>query len=659
MQHRMKKSLALFLAVLMAVLCAPLAFADDVVTGDCGDHVTYTWNKGAGAVTISGSGPMWDYDDWINPSPFNESRNVRAIVIESGVTSVGEFAFSFCIYLQDVSFPYGLETIGKGAFLSTGLKNASLPRTVTRIGELAFHCADLVSVTLPKGLTAIQNSAFFYNDDLQTLNYTGSPADWDAITIGEDAFKNTPLSAPTCYYYGVDGAMNAIDAIGENDGSDAYLARIAVAAVACMNLTDAEKDMITNFYVLRDAIRTVPDYYFDVVCGDLVGSAINWSTKEVIIGGFGPMRNDAALQSVFENNPIAVKTLAVTEGVTGVAERMFKNCDQLESVTLPMSMKTIDQRAFAGCRRLNTINYPGGPADWNKIIIAADAFDSALVSEPTCYYYGVEGAMNAIDDIGDVEYTDECKARIDEARKAYDRLSDYETTLVTNYAALTKAEEDYAALETAALLAAAKTAAKEELAAYKNADDYRGAQKTELAEAIAAGEADIDAATNSDAVATALAAAKTAIDAIKTDAELTAEEETAAAAAANQAAADAVEAKIAAIGKVAYTDESKAKIDEARAAYDALTDAQKDIVGNYTVLTDAEEKYDELEAAARTPDDPVEPTEPDKPADGSGKIHGENCVCYDITGDSLFANIMRFICAFMCFVLAMQTALGV
>ena len=610
MKHTLKKSLALFLAVLMTVLCAPLAFADYVVTGDCGEHVTYTWNKGTGAVTISGSGPMWDYDDWNNPSPFNESWNVRAIVIESGVTSVGEYAFSFCIYLQDVSFPYGLETIGKGAFLSTGLKNASLPRTVTRIGELAFHCADLVSVTLPKGLTAIQNSAFYYNEDLQTLNYTGSPADWDAITIGEDAFENTPLSAPTCYYYGVDGAMNAIDAIGENDGSDAYLARIAVAAVACMNLTDAEKDMLTNVDVLHAAIRTVPDYSFDIVCGDLVGSAINWSTQEVIIGGFGPMRNDAALQSFFENNHMAVKTLAVTEGVTGVAERMFKNCDQLESVTLPMSMKTIDQRAFAGCSSLTTINYPGGPADWNKINIAADAFDGAPVSEPTCYYYGVEGAMNAIDDIGDVEYTDECKARIDEARKAYDRLSDYETTLVTNYAALTKAEEDYAALETAALLAAAKTAAKEELAAYKNTDDYRDAQKTELAEAIAAGEAAIDAATNSDTVATALAAAKTAIDAIKTDAELTAEEETAAAAAANQAAADAVEAKIAAIGKVTYTAACKAKIDDAQAAFDALTDAQKALVENAATLTAAAEKYAELKAEAEKPTEPDKPTDP-------------------------------------------------
>ena len=48
---------------------------------------------------------------------------------------------------------------------------------------------------------------------------------------------------------------------------------------------------------------------------------------------------------------------------------------------------------------------------------------------------------------------------------------------------------------------------------------------------------------------------------------------------------------IAAIGEVSYTDESKAKIDAARAAYNALTDAQKALVANYATLTAAEEAY--------------------------------------------------------------------
>ena len=66
----------------------------------------------------------------------------------------------------------------------------------------------------------------------------------------------------------------------------------------------------------------------------------------------------------------------------------------------------------------------------------------------------------------------------------------------------------------------------------------------------------------------------------------------------DQMAADEVIAKINAIGTVEYTAESKALIDAARTAYDALTAAQQALVTNYPTLTAAEAKYAELEAAA-------------------------------------------------------------
>ena len=82
-------------------------------------------------------------------------------------------------------------------------------------------------------------------------------------------------------------------------------------------------------------------------------------------------------------------------------------------------------------------------------------------------------------------------------------------------------------------------------------------------------------------------------------------------------AAKAVDNLIAAIGKVEFTDESKGKIDAARAAYDKLTDAQKKLVKNLKVLTDAEAEYQRLldqhkadEAAAKAVDDMVNKLQP-------------------------------------------------
>ena len=85
----------------------------------------------------------------------------------------------------------------------------------------------------------------------------------------------------------------------------------------------------------------------------------------------------------------------------------------------------------------------------------------------------------------------------------------------------------------------------------------------------------------------------------------------------NKAAAKAVDDLIAAIGKVEFTDASKAKIDAARAAYDKLTDAQKKLVKKLKILTDAEAEYQRLldqhkadEVAAKAVDDMVNKLQP-------------------------------------------------
>ena len=68
--------------------------------------------------------------------------------------------------------------------------------------------------------------------------------------------------------------------------------------------------------------------------------------------------------------------------------------------------------------------------------------------------------------------------------------------------------------------------------------------------------------------------------------------------AADKAMADPVIAKIDAIAKVEYTDACKDKIDDANTAYEALTEDQKALVTNLNVLTNAQQTYDNLKAAA-------------------------------------------------------------
>lgn len=190
--------------------------------------------------------------------------------------------------------------------------------------------------------------------------------------------------------------------------------------------------------------------------------------------------------------------------------------------------------------------------------------------------------------IGEVAYTTESKALIDAAREAYTALTEDQKALVNNYEVLTTAETTYANLK-----AAAEKAAADQLAAGEVIDKIIAIGEVVYTEDC---KVLIDAARNAyDALTADQKALVTNIE-VLTVAERTYANLKAAAekAAADKLAADDVIAKINAIGEVAYTEACKNMIDAARNAYTALTEDQKALVTNLSVLTDAETAYAEL-----------------------------------------------------------------
>ena len=182
----------------------------------------------------------------------------------------------------------------------------------------------------------------------------------------------------------------------------------------------------------------------------------------------------------------------------------------------------------------------------------------------------VAAVKELIDAIGEV--TLESGDAIDAARAAYDELPEAKKALVDNYEKLTAAEEAYTALVDAA-------AAK----AVDDLIDAIGEVTLESGDAIKAARAAYDALTD------------TQKELVKNYEELTAAEE-AYTNLVDAAAAKAVDDLIDAIGEV--TADSGDAIKAARAAYDALTDTQKELVKNYEKLLAAEELYEELMASA-------------------------------------------------------------
>ena len=95
--------------------------ADGIVeSGKCGDNVTYTFDSD-GVLTISGSGDMYDYDYGYN---YNDSvflpisGNVKTVIINDGVTSIGDYEFLYFENMTSITIPNSVTRIGKMPFQS-------------------------------------------------------------------------------------------------------------------------------------------------------------------------------------------------------------------------------------------------------------------------------------------------------------------------------------------------------------------------------------------------------------------------------------------------------------------------------------------------------------------------------------------------------------
>lgn len=116
----MKKRLISMLlsAVILFACFAPAALADGV----CGESVSWTLSD-TGVLTISGDGDMANFEAGAAPW-YSQRDKVRRLVVESGVTSIGNAAFSGCGLIEDITLPLTLYRIGDSALDDTyGLKN--------------------------------------------------------------------------------------------------------------------------------------------------------------------------------------------------------------------------------------------------------------------------------------------------------------------------------------------------------------------------------------------------------------------------------------------------------------------------------------------------------------------------------------------------------
>lgn len=131
----MKKRLLCFFFLLLPMV------AKASQSGSCGKNLIWTFNSSTQTLIISGKGEMYEYSTYPSPnSPwYNFRTQIKTIIIEEGVTSLGKSAFYDCTDLTSVTIGESVTSIGDYAFQDcTCLTSIMIPQNVISIGVAIF-----------------------------------------------------------------------------------------------------------------------------------------------------------------------------------------------------------------------------------------------------------------------------------------------------------------------------------------------------------------------------------------------------------------------------------------------------------------------------------------------------------------------------------------
>ena len=390
-------------------------------SGEWGDNLTWELSAG-GTLTIRGNGEMADFADadmeeW-RTAWHEYNDDIRSVVIENGVTTIGKDAFSGCA-MSEISIPYSVTGIGENAFrgcprlngttLPSALRSigdsafrgcpilgwVNVPYGVTSIGAYAFascpsisyvmlhgglteigpyafsECGNLSDLTLPAGDVALGEYVFSYCTSLDRITV---PAGWTCIPegafAGDTGLKNVIVSSD-------------VTVIGESAFSGcASLTGISVpvgvteigdsAFSGCAGLTNViYEGTPEQWNAIGIGENNGPLLTANLHCGAVGGSFgaegdnLNWMIADGVltVSGTGAMAQENTYIVIpwedhrWKND---IHTVIVEDGVTTICDNAFYALQGLTDVSLPGSVVVIGRWAFVNDYALESITIPEG-----------------------------------------------------------------------------------------------------------------------------------------------------------------------------------------------------------------------------------------------------------------------------------------------------------
>src|SRR5574344_836451 len=334
---------------LMMICLSANAWAQ--TSGNCGKEndadVTWSYDAATTTLTISGTGDMADFTS--GAAPWNAYlSNITSVVIKSGVTSIGKYAFKGYLRLTSVSIPSGVTSIGNYAF---------------------YDCSDLTSVSIPGSVTSIGSPAFLGCSGLTDVYYnTTSPITYDSNwNLGSTA-------------------------------NPARILHIPAEATAAFTANGWTTDVFSSISA-------------DIPAGTC-GTGVSWVLVDhtLTISGTGAMADftsGAAPWNAYLSN---ITSVVIKSGVTSIGASAFAWCSALTSVSIPGSVTSIGNQAFYDCSDLTSVSIPSGvtsigvQAFFNCPALTSVSIPTIVTSIGTRVFQGCSGLTTITVDASNATY---------------------------------------------------------------------------------------------------------------------------------------------------------------------------------------------------------------------------------------------------------------
>ena len=311
------------------------------------------------------------------------------IAIPDSVTAIGDYAFSHCLLLENISIPKSVICLNGNPFSDWGgmleclsptfiyeddvlfnkdkseivsfrnqkIESYIIPDSVTKIRDSAFSdCSSLSNIVIPDSVTAIGDSAF---SDCSSLSNIVIP---DSVTaIGDSAFSG-------CSSLSNIVISDSVTAIGDFAFSDCSSLPNIVIPNSVTRIGDYAFSFCSSLpnIVIPNSVTSIGDYAFEY-CSSLSNIVIPDSVTAI---GDYAFEYCSSLSNIVIPNSVtsigdyafeycsSLSNIVIPDSVTAIGDYAFEYCSSLSNIVIPNSVTSIGDYAFEYCSSLSNIVIP-------------------------------------------------------------------------------------------------------------------------------------------------------------------------------------------------------------------------------------------------------------------------------------------------------------